>query len=140
MEALKEFLNTLKKQGFRNTAGRTAILQVILKSRNPVTYENIRAILSQQKISMDKSTVYRELSFLTQQGIINELNFKTGGARYEMAPHNHHHHIVCVECNNVDHVEVRENFLSQEKKISKDKKFKVLQHSLDFYGVCNKCQ
>jgi len=128
-------LDSLRKKGFRNTFIRKAILEILSESKEPLTYEDFK-----KKIKANKSTVYRELSFLGAQGIIKELHFNGGAARYEMTLRDHHHHIVCVECNTIDHVEIKEDLKREEERISKNKKFKILQHTLDFYGLCAQCQ
>ena len=50
-----------------------------------------------------------------------------------------HHHLICNICNAV--IEVEDDLLEQlEEKIKKQYKFKILDHSVKFYGICEECQ
>ncbi len=54
--------------------------------------------------------------------------------------HHHHHHLICLECNSIIKVEMENYLEKQEQKLAKKNKFNIVNHSLDFYGYCQKCQ
>ena len=89
---------------------------------------------------VNKTTIYRELAFLKKQNIILELQFDDNTKRYEIMPANHHHHIVCVRCEKVEDVVLEKDLDAEEKVITQNKKFQILHHSLEFYGICKMCQ
>jgi Fur family ferric uptake transcriptional regulator len=98
-------------------------------------------LLSQLKmlnVNPNRSTIYRELQFLTKNNVIIK-NTISGVDYYEM-PHDHHHHLVCMGCNSIIKVEISNHLEKQEKQIAKQNKFNIINHSLEFYGYCNKCQ
>lgn len=84
--------------------------------------------------------MYRELDFLVAQKIIRELRFRDGTRRYEITPSDHHHHIVCVDCNAIEHISLEKDLEKEEKIIAQKNEFKVLSHSLEFYGLCSRCK
>ncbi len=87
------------------------------------------------------TTVYRELEFLRQQGILVPVSFADGVQRYESAELEHHHHLICIQCNAIEDVHIEHGELDKaEKVIAKTTGFEVFQHSLEFYGHCRKCQ
>lgn len=88
---------------------------------------------------VNKTTVYRELEFLKSKNIIHEVVFADGVKRYEFSNQTHHHHLVCVKCDSVADVEIDENLQDQEKQILKSNRFKVINHSLEFFGLCQSC-
>ena len=112
----------------------------MLKSQNPLTardvYKEVKKIHS--AISLD--TVYRNLSMLSEEGLISQLRFQTKGTSlFEYQKNNHHHHAVCVACEGVFCVE---DCLTEEltKKPIEDKGFLVTNHIFEVYGFCSECQ
>jgi Fur family ferric uptake transcriptional regulator len=130
----------LQQGGFRDTATRRAILDVFQKRVKPVSAPELSEFLSEKGFWPNKTTVYRELAFLRDQEILHEVQFMDGTRRYEMASETHHHHLVCVDCDAVEEVVVREDLEQEEKRLARAKRFKILNHSLEFYGICGKCQ
>lgn len=140
MAKAKDILKNIQSKGYRYSLVREVVLDSIMRSKNPFSYFDLHKILIKRKISANKATVYRELAFLTKQKVICEVQFKDGIKYYESMEDDHHHHIVCNECETIDHVELKRDLGVEEKAIAKNNKFKVLTHSLAFYGLCQKCQ
>lgn len=111
---------------------------MLAKQLKPVSALEIQKKLLQKKITANKTTVYRELSFLKKQNIILELQFGDRTKRYELIS-THHHHIICTNCDKVEDVELKKDLATAEKMIAKNKKFAMIRHSLEFYGVCRAC-
>jgi Fe2+ or Zn2+ uptake regulation protein len=139
MKKAKEILRDLKQKGYRYSLAREAILDSITESKTPLSYFDIHGLLSKKKLRVNKTTVYRELAFLKEQKLIKELQFNDGVKYYELTPNNHHHHIICNNCETIDHVDLEKDLEKQEQSIFENTKFKVLSHSLEFYGLCKTC-
>lgn len=139
MENNKEILNTLRNSGFRITSVRRAMIEILIKNSKPLSYFDLKKILFDKKIYPNKTTIYRELDFLKAQKLLVSFPFKDGIMRYELSSTKHHHHIICVNCNSVEDVIVKENLQHQEKIIAKNKLFFNVMHSLEFYGLCHLC-
>lgn len=136
MEKKKEILDNLKQQGFRFTPIRGAILDLLIKSSKPFSCQEIQKHF---KLKANKTTFYRELEFLRDKKIIEEFKLDDGIRRYEILS-KHHHHAICIKCRKVKCVELNRDIKSQEMEIEKNNKFKIISHSLEFYGLCPKCQ
>lgn len=52
----------------------------------------------------------------------------------------HHHHLICLKCNKIIKVEMENQLAQEEKKLAKKTNFNIVNHSLDFYGYCQKCK
>jgi Fur family ferric uptake transcriptional regulator len=90
------------------------------------------------ELSTNKVTVYRIMDYLYQNGIVDKMEFGEGKYRYEIKK-NHHHHLICTNCGKIE--EVEGDFLKKlEEEIYKTKRFKVKNHSLEFFGLCKDCQ
>ena len=88
------------------------------------------------------ATVYRTMQLLDDINVISKLNLDDGCVRYEINLNeedcHHHHHLICSECNNI--IEVKEDLLdSIEREIQSEYKFKIVNHDVKFYGLCEKC-
>jgi len=129
----------LRASGFRITPVRCAIIEMLGKSRKPLSYVDLKKILSGKKIYPNKTTIYRELDFLQSQKLAVGVQLRDGIMRYELSGAKHHHHIVCLDCNRVEDVIVKENLEHQEKIIAKNKLFFNVMHALEFYGLCHSC-
>ncbi|OGG04019.1 hypothetical protein A2W14_00810 [Candidatus Gottesmanbacteria bacterium RBG_16_37_8] len=119
----------------RLTQARKKIIEIILKTASPISAEEIIRLLP-----VNKTTVYRQLHALTYAGLINEVDLADRKKRYEMSDLTHHHHLVCLKCQKVEDINLDDHLFSQEKKIEKDKQFKISKHNLEFFGYCLNCQ
>lgn len=140
MRDINHILKILKEKGFRYSKTRKAILDLLMKSPKPLSSPDLQVLLLKKKMAVNKTTIYRELAFLGEQGIIREIQFDDATKRYEIMPDNHHHHVVCINCEKIEDIELERDLDVEEKTIAKNKNFKVLNHSLEFYGICGKCQ
>lgn len=123
----------------RFSATRNLILSLLSKSKQPLSVFDLQKAFEMQKFLANKTTIYRELDFLKEQKLIEEFQLDDGVRRYE-ALSRHHHHVVCVKCKKIECVELVTELKSQEKEIEENNKFKIISHSLEFYGLCQKCQ
>src|SRR3990167_7088201 len=112
MASLDTVISNIKKEGFRLTRARKAIINIFYSSNIPQTAEEINVFLKRKGIMVDKVTIYRELDFLKDRKIIREVNFREGAKRFEILPKQHHHHLVCLNCNRIEEFEMK-NDLSQ---------------------------
>jgi len=135
---------TLKARGHRLTKVRRAVAGVFLKNPAPLSVPQVMAALKTLGVSSDRTTVYREVEFLRRQDILGEVNLGTGIRCYEIRRHSrhhhlHHHHLMCIRCNGVECVELETCIETEERRILNNMNFKVLNHSLNFYGICARC-
>jgi len=139
MKNKKEILDSFKKDGFRFTSTREAILDLFYESKKPLSCQDIRKQLEHKNISANKTTVYRELEFMKNKNVIEEFQLDDGVKRYEICS-DHHHHVVCLKCRKIECIKLDKELNEQEKRIEENNQFKIINHSLEFYGFCRKCQ
>jgi Fur family ferric uptake transcriptional regulator len=129
---------TIRSFGGRLTKIKKAIIDVLSENRCLLSKQVLVEKLKTKKIKPDRSTVYRELQFLTKNRVIIK-NTITGTDYFEITQ-DCHHHLVCMGCNSINRVEIGNYLEKQEKQIAKQNKFNIINHSLEFYGYCHKCQ
>ncbi len=121
------------------TVARRAVVGVLSRMPNPLSILDLLGHLKKEGLQPNKTTVYREISFLTAQGIVQEVQFTENTKRYEIVAH-HHHHIVCTACKKIEDVVLEGDVAAHEKKIARDRKYRDITHALEFYGICASCQ
>jgi Fe2+ or Zn2+ uptake regulation protein len=72
---------------------------------------------------------------------IQEVEFGDGKKRYEIAINRpHHHHVICLNCKRVEDIPLEKELLSQEKLIEDLTKYRLTEHMLEFFGLCENCK
>ena len=131
-------LQRMRNDGFRLTRIRRAMVKILFDENRPLTSSDIQAQLSSSGIKADRTTIYRELLFLLERDIVKTVQFADHKIHYEISVE-HHHHLVCTKCNKVIEIVLGEHLEEQEEEIYKRENFKVISHSLEFYGLCGSC-
>lgn len=139
MKDYQEIIGRLRAQGHRVTKTRQGVLKLLSENRKPVAASETPKLLEREGIIVNKTTVYRELDFLFREGCIDEVRLNDGRRYYEMVSE-HHHHAICIECKGVDDVVLESELAKEEKRIERELDFKILHHSLEFFGVCARCR
>lgn len=123
------------------TKTRRAMIELLRSAKSPLTAQEIRQELQERNLSPDKATVYRQIDFLIDTGIIREVRLKEDVRRFEYAANNEHiHHLICNNCDTVINIQLKEDLEHIEDQIQHEKGFKVQQHTLEFYGICDNCE
>jgi len=137
----EEITDILKANNLRMTKTRMALIEILLCSEDPLSVSDILLTLFHVKRSVNKTTVYRELEQLESKGIVSTVQLGDRKQYYELASRDHHHHLICLECKQIEDIDMNEERLfSEEKKMSREKGFVILRHSLEFFGLCRSCQ
>lgn len=134
-----DILRNLKDKGHRLTKIRTAVIGMLSLSNVPLSAFEIKSSLEKNRIQANKTTIYREVSFLLTNGIIHEIQFGDGRMRYKICPDDHHHHTICIRCSRVEAISMEKDMIKYEQELVRLKRFKVLRHTLEFFGICSLC-
>lgn len=132
---MSEVLSSLKSMGLRSSKTRQAMLKIFYSTHGPID-----ATVLLDKLPVNKTTIYREITTLIQAGILSEIDFGDGRKRYELASLSHHHHLICTKCKTVEEYSVETDLTAEERRIQKQFAFIVKKHALEFFGICKHCQ
>lgn len=128
----------LEQTKLKKTIARLAVLEYLKTQNQPSSVERIYQSIQGKENSIDLATVYRTINTFLEKKLVKEVNFQEGKLRYELSGH-HHHHLVCQNCGNI--IPIYDCHLEeQEKKIEKKHHFFINYHSLEFFGICQKCK
>jgi Fur family ferric uptake transcriptional regulator len=130
--------NSIRSSGGRLTKIKKAIIAILSSGHCLLAKQDLVDQLNAQGVHPDRSTLYRELQFLTRNGVVHKCSI--AGVEYYEIPQDHHHHLICMSCNTIVKVLLGNHLQKQEKQLARQNKFTILNHSLEFYGYCHKCQ
>lgn len=125
----------IKEKSLSVTVPRKNILAFLLKNHGPFSVEEIHNGLG--KKTCDLATVYRCIVQFENSNLVEKRYFGDDIFRYEYKDKEHHHHIVCRICKTAD--KMSHCFVSEIEQKIRDKGYSDITHSLEFFGVCPKC-
>ncbi|EDY83515.1 transcriptional regulator, Fur family [Verrucomicrobiia bacterium DG1235] len=132
-----EAISSLKRERYRITEPRKALLRLLIEAEKPLSAEEAHAALGAD--CYDLVTVYRNLETFDSAGIATRIPTEAGKSLYELnAEEHHHHHIICRKCHKaerLDHCEI-EKLETLATKLG----FTEVTHVLELYGVCDDCR
>ncbi len=128
----------LKKKGYKITQGRLSILNIFSKHHIPLNAEGVFKYTKGNKV--DVATIYRTLKSFEKSGILKRVDLRSDSVYFELNNDHHHHHLVCKKCGEIEDVDICGIDKISDKVLKHSSKFKkILDHSLEFFGVCNSC-
>jgi len=136
---LKQMVEKLKKNGFRITPQRYAVLKVLAQSENHPSAERIYEQLLTDYPTMSQATVYKTISLLKKTGEVLELEFSEMSNRYDGNKPYPHPHMICTKCGTISDPPMLD-FEKLKNKMMEKTGFTISSHRLDFYGYCPDCQ
>jgi Fur family ferric uptake transcriptional regulator len=104
----------------------------LLSSHHFLTVPTMVELLHKQGTSVNKTSVYRALEKLLEQGTVCKQNIKDNDLVYELRTH-HHDHVVCTNCGKVATVDCQIDSTTVPG-------FSIQHHHLTFFGTCDECQ
>ena len=136
---MKDIIELLKSKGHKMTPQRRAVIKALYECGQFPTAQNILEYAKNINPDMGIDTIYRNLNLLTEIGILNQIYVKSRNVSvFEIAVKHQHHHMICSNCGKIECLDYCP--LGDSEKIAQEKNFKIMGHSLEFYGQCATCQ
>jgi Fur family ferric uptake transcriptional regulator len=129
----------LRFVGVRPTRQRVSVVAELRAEQDDVTAQELHARLRKGGERLGLATVYRTLTRLADEGVIDVLSHHPGELCYRWCGEEHHHHLTCSRCHRV--VELGEceldGWLDQ---LSARHGFVATGHRLEVAGLCAGCR
>ena len=136
---LEKMVQKLREHEHRITPQRLAILKVLAVSKGHPSVEQIYARVKTDFPTTSLATVYKNVSLLKSLGEVLELGFSDDSNRYDGNKPYPHPHLVCTQCKKIIDPELsRLQDLAQE--LVQETGFRIVNHRMDFFGICPECQ
>lgn len=132
-DLVKDVSIQLHRKGMRMTGPRKEALEFFISSHHLKTPQELFDDLSKNGVKVGLTTVYRLVNCLMEIDLARSYSIN-GELRYIFCQPKHHHHLICLKC-----LKVQDVFECPVKNV-KIKRFKVQNHQLDFFGICEDCQ
>jgi len=132
----------LRRFDQRYTAGRRAIVDLLVSAGHPVTIGDIAERLP----GLPRSSAYRHLVDLHAAGLVRRVTAHDEYTRFELAEDltEHHHHLLCVNCGKAIDVTLPAGFEEQASaaigQLASAENFEPHSHSIDVFGLCAACR
>lgn len=136
---LEHIISRLRERGQRITPQRLEILKILASSEEHPSVEEIYSVLVKDFPTTSLATVYKTITLLKELGEVLELEFSRGSNRYDGSKPFPHPHVVCTMCSRIVDPDL-ESLTAMTAEVSEQTGFKVVNHRLDFYGLCSACQ
>ena len=131
-------IQKLRDNGHKITPQRLAIIEILSKSEGHPSVEDIFNEIKEDFPTMSLATVYKNIILIKSIGEVLELGFPNGSNRYDGNRPYAHPHVVCIKCRKIVDPDL-ESLDDMTKEVAAETHFKILNHRLDFFGICSDC-
>ncbi len=121
----------------QRTRSQKRILTLLQSLKCSISAQDLYIELRNRQQDMGLATVYRSLEALKLQGEVQVRTLANGESEYSLIKSDRHH-LTCVNCGTsiaIDECPVH----NLEKQLETSHTFKVYYHTLEFFGLCQKC-
>jgi Fur family ferric uptake transcriptional regulator len=119
------------------TRSQERILNLLKSSKQSISAQNLYVELRNCNQSMGLATVYRSLEALKLEGLVQVRTLANGEALYSLVQQDKHH-LTCLQCGNS--IPIEQCPVHQlETELETSQNFKIFYHTLEFFGLCEKC-
>ena len=122
---------------FRQSKQRQRMLELLRASDNHPTADWLYEHLKKEFPQLSLGTVYRNLAILTEQGLVQKIDFGSTFDRFE-ARVTPHYHLICEQCRSIEDFDmpIYTEFNDQANAVTD---FTIQRHRIEFFGLCQKC-
>ena len=131
-------IQKLRDNHHKITPQRLAIVNILAKSMGHPSVEDIYDQIKKDFPTMSLATVYRNIVLIKSLGEVLELGFPDGSNRYDGNKPYPHPHVICIKCKKIVDPDL-DSLDDMKNEVANETNFKILNHRLDFFGICSDC-
>lgn len=138
---IAEWLRRLEANGYRLTAPRRAVVEIIALSRHVLTPMDIFEQARPHHARLGLVTVYRTLEKLEELELVQRVHRPSGCQAFIAAFSGHQHLLICQGCGRVEFFNGEDDHIeSLMSHVGEACGYQVQSHWLQLFGVCEHCQ
>jgi Fur family transcriptional regulator, ferric uptake regulator len=122
----------------RMTSQRRIIMEELMKLKSHPTANDLYEIVRRRMPNISLGTVYRNLEFLADLGMVLKLEIAGTQKRFDGNTQNHYH-VRCIKCGRVDDVDF-DPMSEMNEAVAGISEYEILWHRLEFIGTCPTCR
>jgi Fur family ferric uptake transcriptional regulator len=135
---LADAARAVRNAGGRLTAPRRAVLEALLAAEQPVSAEQIADGLGGRVVATEPVSVYRNLDWLEQIGIVRHVHLGHGAGLYQLAGTGEHEYLVCERCATVASIDAA-RLGPARAEIARVAGFRARFDHFPMHGLCAAC-
>jgi Fe2+ or Zn2+ uptake regulation protein len=132
-------VNALDLAGYRLTAPRRAVADLISEYDGHFTALELEDAARRQRLGISRATLFRALDLLTELQIVERVDLPSGEHAYVPCARAHHHHVICSRCGRSTDVEDC-GVADAVAEIARRSGYRIDSHRLELFGLCRHCQ
>ena len=132
-------VEAFEQAGYRRTAPRRALAELVASSGGHFTADELLAASRRRRLGVTRATVFRSLDVLSDLGLVERLDLPTGTHAFVACEPEHHHHVVCSSCGRSTPVDDA-GIERLAEAIGRTTGYQVETHRLELFGRCPGCQ
>jgi Fur family transcriptional regulator, ferric uptake regulator len=122
------------ERGLKMTGQRRVIARVLSDATDHPDVEQLHRRATEIDPRISVATVYRTLRLFEEANILERHEFRSGRARYEEAPEEHHDHLIDVQSGRVLEFQDQE-IEALQRKVAERLGYRLVDHRLELYAV-----
>ncbi len=137
--AIGEWLTHLQTNGYRLTAPRRAVVEIVARSRRVLSPAEVFKLARKRYPALGLVTVYRTLEKLEELGLIQRVHQPGGCHTFIAAAAGHQHLLICQGCGHTEYFS-GDNLDNLMSSIGKNSGYAIKEHWLQLFGWCTECK
>jgi Fe2+ or Zn2+ uptake regulation protein len=140
-EMIGSWLERLKEYGYRLTAPRQAVVEVVADSSYVLNPLDVFEQARRRYPKLGLVTVYRTIDKLEEVGLLQRVHQPSGCQGFVAASRGHQHLLICQDCGRVEMFGGdQERMELLVKSVENESGYRVGEHWLQLFGTCATCQ
>lgn len=131
---------SLAKAGYRLTAPRRLVMELLLESRIPLAPQTLFEMGRTRQPNLGLATVYRTLELFENLGLVHRVHLKDGCHGYVPTSPGHRHLVICEQCGGAVEFPGSEDLPELIAAVETQTGYRVAAHLLQLLGLCPACQ
>lgn len=130
-DAVSIVLETLRVRSHKVTSVRRQIVEAMDSAKTPMSIRDLATV-----VDADEASVYRTVNLLLEEDLAESIALSDESFVFALKTE-HHHHLVCVSCNVVAHIDCD----NEPKPHLRQTPFaRIIGHDVTYYGLCRRCE
>lgn len=130
----------LADAGFRITAPRRAVMEVLQEAEAPLSPQDILEEGSDLHPRLGLTTVYRTVALLRDLDLVRRVHRSDGCHGYVAASPGHRHHVICQRCGRTMEFPGSKDLAVLIADVEQSTDYRIEDHLLQLFGLCPACR
>jgi Fe2+ or Zn2+ uptake regulation protein len=139
MNNVASALGAFEQAGYRLTAPRRAVADLIAARKGHFTAADLVTEAISRRLGIGRATIFRALDVLLELGVLERLDLPSGEHAYVRCEPIHHHHVICSNCGRATEIDDA-GLRRVVDTIAERTGYTIENHRLELFGRCPDCR